>query len=194
MLNYIWSLVILCSVIFSCLNGSAGSLTQTLFDAISKGVKLSITLTGIICFWSGIMQIAEDCHITDFLKRILKPITNILFPGLKQNSAALTYIIMNISANILGLGNAATPFGILAVKELDKENAGSLYASDDMCRFVVLNTASLQLIPSTIIGLRAAYGSNNPAEIITAVWITSACALLGGIISTAILKRRWKYE
>lgn len=194
MLNYIWSFIILCSIIFSCLNGNVICLTESLFAAVSKGVNLSITLTGIICFWSGIMQIAEDCNITDFLKRILQPLTNLLFPDIRKNSAALTYIIMNISANILGLGNAATPFGILAVKELDKENSYSLYASDEMCRFVVMNTASLQLIPSTVIGLRAAYGSQSPSEIIIAVWITSVSALLAGIFSTSILKKRWRYE
>lgn len=191
MINYIWSIILCASIIFSFISGKSEAMSTVIFSSVSKAVDISITLLGIICFWSGMMEIAKNSGLTKKVETLLRPLTKILFPSLKKESKALSAITMNITANLFGLGNAATPFGLIAVKELERENSFSNRASDAMCTFVIINTASLQLLPTTIMGLRAKFGSVYPAEIIVPVWITSACALLIGVISAKILERRF---
>lgn len=194
MLNIIWGTIFILSIICSAVNGTLPKLTTAIFDASAKSVNLTVTLTATVCFWSGIMQITSDCGAADKIAVLLSPIIKILFPELKQNKRALNAIVMNMTANLLGLGNAATPLGLEAMRELDRVNPCRSVASDSMCRFVVLNTASLQLIPTTIIGLRAAYGSVNPASVIVPVWLTSIITLISGIMCTKIFDGRKRYE
>ena len=191
MINYIWSIILCASLIFSFISGKGEAMSSVIFSSVSKAVDISITLLGIICFWSGMMEIAKNSGLTKKVEVLLRPLTKILFPSLKKESKALSAITMNITANLFGLGNAATPFGLIAVKELERENGFSKRASDAMCMFVIINTASLQLLPTTIMGLRAKFGSAFPSEIIVPVWITSVCALLIGVISAKILERRF---
>ena len=191
MINYLWSIIVCASLMFSFVSGKASAMTSAVFSSVSKAVDISITLLGIICFWSGIMETAKTSGFTKIVSGLLSPITKFLFPSLKKESAALSAITMNITANLFGLGNAATPFGLMAVKELERENGFSKRASDAMCMFVIINTASLQLLPTTIMGLRAKFGSAAPSEIIIPVWITSVLSLLIGVISAKISERRF---
>ena len=194
MLNIIWCAFFVLSVVYSAVTGNLSEITSAIFDASAKAVNLSISLTATICFWSGIMQITSDCGIAEVIASLLRPVTKIIFPELKENSRALSAIVMNITANLLGLGNAATPIGLDAMHELDRENNFSCDASDAMCRFVVMNTASLQLVPTTIIGLRTVYGSSDPASILIPVWITSAITLTAGLLCTKLLNGRKRHE
>lgn len=190
MLDYIWSFLMLISFIFGIINGRAGEVTQAVFSGAQSAVTLSLALTGTICLWSGLMKIAEKSGITTALSRILNPIIKLLFPGLDTNSAASRAICMNISANMLGLGNAATPFGLEAMKQLNEQNTIKHIASNHMITFVVVNTASIQIIPTTVAMLRSKYGSSNPMDIITAVWITSISTLIIGVIVAGLMNRR----
>ena len=169
MLGYVWAGLIIVSVLSAILLGNTESLSTALIESGSSSIELLLTMAGILCLWSGIMKIAEESGFT----ALLRP----LFPKLDKNSEAFKSITMNISANLLGLGNAATPFGLKAMGELNRLNNCSDTASNEMVIFVVLNTASLQLLPTTLATLRQSYGSNAPFEVITAIWISSATAL-----------------
>lgn len=192
MLNYVWCGALISCIVFFCCGGSSADFSAVLFSSIEKSTALTVTIGGIMCFWSGIMHIADDAGLCTFLSRILRPFTKVLFPELKENSKALRFITMNIAANLLGMGNAATPLGISAMSELDKENPAPQSASDSMCMFVILNCASLQILPSTVIGLRASLGASSPGDIIPAVWLTSGCALAVSVALALIFKRYCK--
>lgn len=189
MLNYIWSGMILISVLAGILTGNADSVTKGAIDGCAQGVELCISMLGIMCFWTGLSKIAEKAGIINIFGKVLKPFTKLIFPNLKEGSAALSAIIMNIVANFFGMGNAATPLGIKAMKELDKINCDTS-ASYEMCVFAVLNTASIQLIPSTLISLRHTFGSENPSVIIVPVWIVSVCAAFMAILSAKYFEKR----
>ena len=182
MLNYIWSFLILISVICSVALGNTQNLSNAFVDSAADAIQLLLTLAGIICLWSGLMKIAERSGLNALAARLFAPLLRPLFPRLDKNSAAFEAISMNISANLLGLGNTATPLGLKAMKELHTLNGRSARASDEMVVFVVMNTASLQLMPTTLGILRSSYGSAAPFEILVPVWISSACALTVALI------------
>ncbi len=190
MLNYIWSGMILIAFVVSLFCGRIEEVTAAAVDGAGVAIETCIGLLGIMCFWSGLAKIAENSGLTKVFARILRPVTRFLFPKLKKESAAMSAIVMNMVANLLGMGNAATPLGIAAMRELDKENKHRSTASNEMCMFVVLNTASLQLIPSTVISLRQMFGSKHPSEIVVPVWICSICALAMGVMIAKILEKR----
>ena len=177
MLGYVWAGLIIVSVLSTILLGNTESLSTALIESGSSSIELLLTMAGILCLWSGIMKIAEESGFTALISKIFAPLLRPLFPKLDKNSEAFKSITMNISANLLGLGNAATPFGLKAMGELNRLNNCSDTASNEMVIFVVLNTASLQLLPTTLATLRQSYGSNAPFEVITAIWISSATAL-----------------
>ncbi len=182
MMNYIWAGMIFLSLVFSFITGSTKQVSDALLAGASDAVELLIGILGIMCFWSGLMEIAKRAKLTDMLAKLFSPVLSPLFPDVPKNSEAMRYISLNISANLLGLGNAATPFGLEAMKELQKINPIRDRASDSQLLFVVLNTASIQLLPTTLGAYRATYGSEKPFEIIHCVWITSVVALAVGII------------
>ncbi|MGN0455073.1 MAG: nucleoside recognition domain-containing protein [Ruminococcus sp.] len=186
MLSYIWGGMIAAAVIFSLFTGNAESLSQGTLNSAQDAISLLITMAGILCLWSGIMEIAERCGFTNLISKILSPVLSKLFKGLSVKSKAYKDICMNISANMLGLGNAATPFGLSAMRELDALNHGSSYASNEMVLFVVMNTASIQIIPAMIGTLRQSYGSQTPFDIMPCVWISSASALAVALILAII--------
>ena len=188
MLNYIWAGMILIALFVSIINGTLEETTAAALTGAGDGVTLSIELMGILCFWNGIMKIAEKSGLVEILSKLFSPFYHILFPGLEKKSKAGEYIFMNLSANFLGLGNAATPLGIQAMKELQRAN-GTAAATNDMIMFVVLNTASFQLIPSTVIALRANGGSVAPAEIIVPVWIASCITIFFAVLYTKLCNR-----
>jgi len=191
-LNYIWSGMVLLSLIVGTVTGRIEEVTASAMEGAGLAIETCIGLLGIMCLWTGLARIAENSGLTLVFAKILRPITKILFPKLKKDSAVMNAIVMNMVANLLGMGNAATPLGIAAMKELDKENRHRGSASNEMCMFVVINTASIQLIPSTVIGLRQMFGSQNPSEIIVPVWVCSVCAVIMGVCVAKVLEKRRK--
>lgn len=187
MLNYLWSGLILISVICSVIFGNTHNLSQALIESGASSVELILTMAGIMCLWSGIMKIAVESGLTSIFAKVFAPLLRPLFPRLAKDSDAFQSITMNISANLLGLGNAATPFGLKAMQQLHTLNDRSDTASNEMVIFVVMNTASLQLLPTTLATLRQSYGSSAPFEIMVPVWISSACALAVALIIACTL-------
>ena len=187
MMNYIWAGMIVISLVAGVFTGNTKAVSEALMSGAAEAVELLVGILGIMCFWSGIMEIGKRARITDGLARLFSPVLRLLFPHLDKNSEAMRYISLNVSANLLGLGNAATPFGIEAMKELQKLNPVRDRASDSQLMFVLINTASLQLLPTTLCAYRASYGSENPYIIIPCVWLTSVAALLMGISVARVL-------
>ena len=182
-----WILFSLCflSLIFGLLTGRIDAVSRAVIEQSASAVTLLFTLMGSICFWSGLMEIAERSKLTDRIAILFRPLTKLLFPGLRS-SAARCAICMSITANLLGLGNAATPLGLTVMKHLAAENHHSLIASDHMITFVVMNTCSIQLIPSTIAALRLAAGSRAPMEILPAILIVSGISLAVALLLTRL--------
>ena len=194
MLNYIWPAMIITSVIVSFFTGNIENTCTAALSGAADGVKLTIELCGAMCLWSGLMEIAERGGITGIFSRILSPVIKLLFPNIKSGSRAAHAVSMSMAANLLGMSNAATPLGLSAMTELQKTNLSQTSASDDMCMFVIINTASFQLIPATLIALRASCGSASPTEIIAPIWLTSFISLSLGIISAKIFQRKHNYK
>ena len=190
MINYVWAGLILIAYAFALVNGRVEAVTQGALDGAKASVEMVFGLLGMMCFWTGLLEIAKRSGLVGKLTVLLRPLTNFLFPDLDKGSPAVQAIVMNMIANILGLSNAATPLGLKAMSELDKLNKGSGVASDAMCMFVTVNTASLNIIPATVITLRSAAGSADPFGIIVPVWISSICALVAGVTMAKICERR----
>ncbi|MCI7766407.1 MAG: spore maturation protein A [Oscillospiraceae bacterium] len=186
MLTLIFSLLIIISALSAIITGNTRDLTEAVLNEPVNAVELCIYLCGGMCFWGGIMRIAEKSELTEKLAGIFALLLGGLFKDIDKHGRAFRAICMNITANLLGLGNAATPFGIEAMKALAEEEKAGDTATPSMIIFTVINTASLTLIPSTALSLRMKYGSANPLEIVPAVWITSAAAL-GVSVTAAVL-------
>lgn len=187
MMKWIFSGLILLSVLFGVLNGRMDAVTGAALAECGRAVDLTLALMGSMCLWSGLMKIAERANLTEKISRAFSPMIRLLFGGLDYRSPAAKAIALNISANLLGLGNAATPLGIAAMKELNKINPHKSRASDNMVLFVVINTASLQLIPTTTALLRQNAGCATPLDIMPAVWVASLASLLSGIVVAKLL-------
>lgn len=187
MLNIVWPIFIIISFSYAIFFGNLNNLNSEIFASTESAIKLSINLLGTICLWNGIMQIASKTSIIDKLTKFLKPVINFLFSELRRNSKIQKEISMNMVANILGLGNAATPLGLKAMKSMQEENKQKDRLTDSMAMFIVINTASIQIIPTTVIAIRNSLGSENPTSIIFPVWIATICAAVAGIIAVKIL-------
>lgn len=194
MMNYIWAIMIIFSVIASFFLGTSTELSSGIITSGNTAVDLCITLLGTFCLWNGLMNIAEKSGLTKVFSRIMSPIICKLFRGMKKDNPALQPICLNITSNLLGLSNAATPIGIEAMKRLAENNKGKTTPSNNMVLFVVMNSAALRLIPSTIAALRANHGSDNPLEIVLPSIITSIIALTVGITMTKITERFFRYD
>lgn len=186
MMNYVWSGMVLFSVVCAFINGKAAELTNAIIEAGNQAVAVFITLYGIMVLWGGLMRIAEKSGVTSFIGRIMYPVLHLLFPNLKKDGKELGAISMNVTANLFGLGNAATPLGIDAMHKLQLINENKSTASDEMIVFVVMNSASMKLIPTTVAMLRANHGSQNPMEILLPGLISSACALTVGLVAAKL--------
>lgn len=189
LLNYIWAGLILASIVCAAATGRMDLLSGAVLSGAANAVALVISMTGMMCAWTGLMKIADQGGMTLLLSRALGPVMKRLFPACKKDGPAVKAMCMNITANLLGLGNAATPLGIAAMKELKKQNPTDT-ADNSMAMFVVLNTASLQLIPTFMATLRAQYGSASPFDIIPAVWAASVGALTVGVCAAKLLEGR----
>lgn len=194
MLNYIWVGLLVIGFIAGIINGRIDEVTKAAMDSAQTAVTVCIGLLGVMCLWTGLMKIAEKSGLIRGISRVVRPVMNLLFPGIPKDHPAMGAIVMNLVANFLGLGNAATPLGIKAMGELQKLNKDKKTATDAMCMFLVLNTAAIQLIPASIIALRTAEGSKKPAEIMICIWIASVCATIMGIIAAKLLSKVWKEE
>ena len=166
MLNIIWLCMVILSVICSIVTGRTGELSNSVGNGADKAIQLIISMAGVMCLWSGIMKIAERSGLTGLIAKLLSPVLGRLMPEYKNNSAAMNAVSANVTANILGLGNAATPLGIIAMKEMQKSNTLRSEPNDSMIMFVLINTASIQIIPATTAALRQAAGSAQPYSIL----------------------------
>lgn len=187
MINKIWPIFIIISIIYAFISGNIENLNNSIFDSLKETVNLLLTFLGTICLWNGIMKIVNQTSLIDKLILLFKPLINFLFPDLKRNEDAKKDISMNIIANVLGLGNAATPLGLNAMKTMQKDNIKKDTLNNSMIMFILLNTASLQIIPTTVIAIRSSLGSKYPSKIIFGVWIASLLAVFSAVIITKII-------
>lgn len=182
MLNILWPIFVIISYIYALLSGNLEKLNNGIFESASSAVELTITFFGTITLWCGIMQIAKDSSLSHKLAKCLKPLIKFLFPDVNENSPAHEEISLNIIANFLGLGNASTPLGLKAMESLQKQNSEKNILSNSMAMLVLINTASLQLIPSTVIAIRTSLNSEAPTSIILPVWIATFSAAFVAVI------------
>ena len=190
MMKWIFSGLIAAAVVFGMLQGRMDAVTDAAIRECGGAVELTLSLMGSMCLWGGLMKIAEESRLTLKISRLLQPAISFLFSGMDYRSPAAGAITLNLSANLLGLGNAATPLGIAAMREMEKQmHQNSRTATNNMAMFVVLNTASLQLIPTTTALLRANAGSASPMEIMPAVWAASAVSVFCGVLAAKLLSR-----
>lgn len=188
MMSWVMGGMILLSVISGIFTGRMSELSAASLNGCKQAVELTITITGSLALWSGVMAVAEKSGLTTLLAQAMSPLTRgVLFRGLPRDSKALEAISMNLTANLMGLGNAATPLGLAAMKELEKEGGGSRRATNHMITFVALNTASMQLIPTTTAFLRLQAGSRNPMEILVPVWISSVASVTVAVTLAKLL-------
>ena len=186
MLNIIWPIFIIISYIYAILSGTIENVNNAVFEYTETAVELTITLLGTMCLWNGLMEIASNTKLINRITRILSPLVNFLFPENKDNKKIHEEISMNIVSNMLGLGNAATPLGLKAMRSMQENNQNKERLTDDMATFIILNTASIQIIPTTVIGIRMSLGSIQPTKIIFAVWFSTICAAIVGITVTKL--------
>ena len=191
MLNVIWPIFIIISFIYALITGNVEKVSNGIFDSASSAVELTLTFFGTICLWNGIMNIAKKTTLMSKLTKILQPAIKFLFPELKHNEQAKEEISMNVVANLLGLGNAATPLGLKAMETMQKENTKKDTLTNSMAMFIVLNTSYLQLITTNVIAIRSSIGSIAPSSIILQVWGATIIAAAVGITATKILMRKF---
>lgn len=190
MMNYVWAGMIAAAYLFAFLNGSTEAVTQSALTGAKNAVEMTISLLGMMCLWTGLLEIAKRSGLMEVLAKRMQPLVHFLFPQISRDKEAVGAIVMNMTANFLGLSNAATPLGLKAMAELDRAGGRSGRASDAMCMFVVINTASLNLIPTTLITLRSEAGSLAPFEIIVPVWICSLISISVGVAAVKLFSAR----
>ena len=190
MLNFIWGGMLILGIIFGVCTGKSAEVTTSLINGGKDAVNLAITMAGIIAFWCGIMKIAENSGIIKGIAKKLMPLMRFLFPQVPKHHKAMEYIATNLAANFLGLGWAATPAGLMAMKELQSINRDKTTASQAMCMFMIINMSSVQLIGVNIIAYRAQYLSHNPSEIILPSIIATCGSTIAGIIAACVYERR----
>lgn len=186
MINVIWMGLLLTGIIVAAWNGRMDTVTQAVFDGAKSGITVTVGLLSFLVFWLGMMKIAEQAGLVQILARILRPIARFLYPSVPPHHPAMGSILANMSANILGLGNAATPLGLKAMRELQELNPDKKTASDAMCTLLAINTANITIIPATVIAIRSQFHSANPTEIVGATVIATG---LGTMV--AVLLDRW---
>ena len=189
-MSWIWTGMIVLSLAGAVFLGNAGALAAAITQGAQSGVTLAISMAGAICLWSGVGALMEKAGISAFVSRLLRPILGRLFPSTKHDPILAGHLSANVCANLLGLGNAATPMGIRAAQQLATGKKG--IATDELCRLIVLNTASIQLLPTNVAAVRSSLGCVRPFDILPAVWITSFCSAGLGITAAWLLGKLWK--
>lgn len=190
-MHWIWMGMIALSVLCACINGQGGALSAAVSQGAQAGITLVISISGSICLWCGIGRLTEKTGLRQGLSRLLSPLLCRIFPSCKNDPVLLGSLSANVCANLLGLGNAATPMGIQAARRL-ASRCGNGVAGDELCRLIVLNTASIQLIPSNVAAVRASLGCGSPFDILPAVWFTSLCSAGAGLTAAWVFGRLWK--
>ena len=191
MLNKIWPFFIIISFAFAIYSGNISNINSAIFSSAEQTVELCLTLLGTLCLWNGIMSIALKTSLIKKLTKFLKPLISFLFPDLKKDKKISEQVSMNIVANILGLGNASTPIGLKSISSMQEKNNDKTTLNNSMAMFILINTASLQIIPTTVIAIRSSLGSNNPSKIILAVWVATIAAFLTAITAGKILSKKF---
>ena len=187
-MNFIFSLFILTGIIVAAVNGKIDVITTAAMTSAGNAVQRAITLISIVSLWLGIARVAEESGLIDILSRLIAPLFRWLFPSIPKGHPALGCILMNLSANMLGFGNAATPFGLKAMQELQRLNDKPDTATEAMCTFLAINTSSLTIVPATLIALRASAGSKNPSEIMGAVLFATTCSTIAAILGDIVIR------
>lgn len=188
MINIIWAIMMMSSVFYMIMTGNSEKILESITSSSANAIQLCISLIGIYCFWLGIMNIANNTKINDKIAKLCSPILNKLFPNTSKQT--LSFISMNVASNMLGLGNAATPYGLKAMQELHKENQYQSTPSDNMILFAVINSASLQIIPTTVLSLRHTYGASNPSSIVLTTLLSTLISAVSGVLFCKILSRK----
>ena len=189
MLNYIWLAMIILAVVVGGINGKIQDVTKSAIDSAGSAVTISIGLIGVMALWLGTMKIAEDSGLMKWVARAIAPIMRRLFPDVPADHPAMASMLMNIAANMLGLSNAATPLGLKAMEDLEKLNKNPGVATNAMCTFLTINTAGLQLVPASMIGVMASAGSKDPTAIIGTTIASTLIAVVCGVTAAKILER-----
>lgn len=192
MVNIIWATLIFIAIIYSFFTGNIETINNGILTHATSGVNLILEMMPLIVLWTGIMKIAENSGLLEIFSKVLNPLLSKLFPSLNKDHKALGYIASNIAANMLGLGSAATPFGLKAMEELQKDNPKKDTATEAMITFLVLNTGGVTLIPTTVIALRMMYGSANPTEIIITSILATTVSSFSGLMLDYIIRRKNK--
>lgn len=192
MVSYIWFFLIVIGVVYSFFTGNISAINDSILTNGNEALELMISILPVIVLWSGIMKIAEEAGLLRKFARLLEPVLSRIFPTVSKDNPALGYIASNIAANMMGLGSAATPFGLKAMSELQKVNPKKDTASTAMITFLVLNTAGVTIVPTTVLALRIAHGSINPSEIIIPGVIATFCSSVGGLTLDYFIRRKQK--
>lgn len=187
-MGMIWMVLVVTAVIAAELEGNLGALSPAVMEGASSAIRLALSLAGALCLWSALAKLMEKAGALRGLARVMRPVFRRLFPQASRDETAMGYLCANVSANLLGLGNAATPMGIAAVKRM-QELSHTRTATDEMCRLIVMNTASIQLLPTTVAAVRASLGAAAPFDILPAVWVTSALSVTAGLLAARLLRR-----
>ena len=190
-MNYIFFILISVSIIAGFVNDSFDKVVTAMFDGCNLAVKIAFSLIGIMAFWLGVMRIAEKSGLISLISKFIYPILSPLFKDVKKDSSVMGNITMSISANALGLTNAATPIGLKVMKELQEENPNKDVATDNMCMFLGMNTAGFQIIPATVIAVLVGVGATNPSEIILPTLIVTTLSFIVAIITAVVLRKIW---
>ena len=186
-MTWVWSGMVVLSLVFGLATGTLDRVAAAALEGADSAVELSLSMAGILCLWSGVMEVMKVCGLSDGLARIFRPLLRRLLPDACRDSETLAAVSANMSANLLGLGNAATPLGIRAARRMARGCGG--VASNELCLLVVLNTASIQLLPTTVASLRAAAGCQTPFDILPAVWASSVLSVAAGLLTARLLSR-----
>jgi spore maturation protein A len=187
---WIWTGMIAASVLYGLINGTISAVGNAAMAGAAAAVDLCLSMAGVMCLWSGVMSIMKASGLMDGLSRLFRPVLGRLLPRACQDPDTLAALSGNVSANLLGLGNAATPLGIRAARRMAQGCGGR--ASNELCTLVVLNTASIQLLPTTVAGVRAALGAESAFDILPAVWLASALSVAAGLLAAKALGRVWR--
>ena len=187
---WVWSGMVSAAVLFGLFQGTIGAVGNAGMEGAAAAVELCLSMAGVMCLWGGVMSVMKACGLTNALSRAFRPLLGLLLPNACRDSETLAAVSANMSANLLGLGNAATPLGIHAARRMAAKSGG--IATDEMCLLVVLNTASIQLLPTTVAGVRAALGAENPFDILPAVWLASVLSVTAGVLAAKVFARLWR--
>ena len=187
---WLWTGMVLVSLIFGALTGNLSSLSAAALEGAQSAVELCFTMCGVMCLWTGVMELMDQCALTDKIAALFRPLLRRLLPQASRDSETLAAVSANLSADLLGLGNAATPLGIRAARRMSRGCGG--VASNELCLLVVLNTASIQLLPTTLAGVRASLGASDPFDILPCVWLVSLLSVLTGLFAAKVLARLWR--